>query len=57
MGSSWNIPLFERVADAISIENRAVGVHWVFSPTLDLARELRYGRVGEMYGEVWTRTM
>jgi beta-glucosidase-like glycosyl hydrolase len=52
LGQSWNIPLFSQVVEAISIENRAVGIHWVFSPELDLAREPRYGRVGEMYGEV-----
>lgn len=51
MASTWNLPLFSEVIDAISIENRAVGVHWVFSPELDLAREPRYGRVGETYGE------
>jgi beta-glucosidase len=51
MGQSWNIDLYEKVVDAISRENRAVGVHWVLSPELDLAREPRYGRVGEMYGE------
>ncbi|KAL2677154.1 hypothetical protein Neosp_010922 [[Neocosmospora] mangrovei] len=51
MGQSWNIDLCSKVVQAISIENRAVGIHWVLSPELDLAREHRYGRVGEMYGE------
>ena len=51
MSSSWNIDLFFQVIDAISVENRVLGIHWVFSPELDLAREPRYGRVGEMYGE------
>ncbi|KAH8649498.1 glycoside hydrolase superfamily [Tricladium varicosporioides] len=51
MGQSWNIDLYGKVVDAMSKENRAVGIHWVLSPELDLAREPRYGRVGEMYGE------
>ncbi|EED17486.1 periplasmic beta-glucosidase precursor, putative [Talaromyces stipitatus ATCC 10500] len=28
-----------------------MGVRWVLSPELDVGREPRYGRVGEMYGE------
>ncbi|KAH6984352.1 glycoside hydrolase superfamily [Ilyonectria sp. MPI-CAGE-AT-0026] len=51
MGQSWNIELFSEVVNVISVENRAIGIHWVLSPELDLAREPRYGRVGEMYGE------
>lgn len=52
MSSSWNIPLFSEVVNAISLENRVLGVRWVYSPELDLAREPKFGRVGEMYGEV-----
>ncbi|KFY90684.1 hypothetical protein V500_05022 [Pseudogymnoascus sp. VKM F-4518 (FW-2643)] len=51
MGQSWNIDLYGKVVQAMSKENHAVGIHWVPSPELDLAREPRYGRVGEMYGE------
>lgn len=29
-----------------------LGVRWVYSSELDLAREPKFGRVGEMYGEV-----
>ncbi|KAM0328885.1 hypothetical protein ACHAQA_005301 [Verticillium albo-atrum] len=53
MGQSWNIDLYEEVVDVMAVENRAIGIHWVLSPELDLAREPRYGRVGEMYGEDW----
>ncbi|KAF7548042.1 hypothetical protein G7Z17_g7307 [Cylindrodendrum hubeiense] len=53
MGQSWNIDLFSKAVDVMSAENRAIGIHWVLSPELDLAREPRYGRVGEMYGEDW----
>ncbi|OBT61316.1 hypothetical protein VE03_09521 [Pseudogymnoascus sp. 23342-1-I1] len=51
MGQSWNIDLYGKVVQAMSKESHAVGIHWVLSPELDLAREPRYGRVGEMYGE------
>lgn len=51
MGQSWNIDLYGKVVQAMSKENHAVGIHWVLSPELDLARESRYGRVGEMYDD------
>lgn len=51
MATTWNIPLYTEAINAISIENHAIEIHWVFSPELDLAREPRYGRVGEMFGE------
>ncbi|KAM0327021.1 hypothetical protein ACHAQA_006144 [Verticillium albo-atrum] len=51
MGSSWNLPLFEQVIGAIREENLAIGVQWVLSPEVDLAKDPRNGRNGEMYGE------
>ncbi|OLN83081.1 Periplasmic beta-glucosidase 2 [Colletotrichum chlorophyti] len=51
MGSTWNIPLYEQVIAAIREENIAIGVHWVLSPEVDLARDPRNGRNGEMFGE------
>ncbi|KAI7970721.1 hypothetical protein EIK77_007901 [Talaromyces pinophilus] len=48
MSAWWNIPLYEQVISAIRDENVATGVRWVLSPELDVARELRNGRVGEM---------
>lgn len=48
MSASWNLPLYEQVISAIRDENVAIGVRWVLSPELDVARELRNGRVGEM---------
>jgi beta-glucosidase-like glycosyl hydrolase len=51
IGSSFNIPLYEKVVRVLRDENRAIGTYWVLSPELDLAKELRGGRVGEMYGE------
>lgn len=39
------------MAIAIGKEARAMGVNQLFAPLADLARELRHGRVEEMYGE------
>ncbi|ETI23267.1 hypothetical protein G647_05066 [Cladophialophora carrionii CBS 160.54] len=51
LSTSWNLPLYEEVVAAIRDENMALGTHWVLSPELDIAKEPRNGRVGEMYGE------
>ena len=39
------IQLVRKMAEAIAIEARALGVTQLFAPISDLARELRYGRV------------
>ncbi|KAF2118422.1 periplasmic beta-glucosidase [Lophiotrema nucula] len=51
MGCTFNIPLYKQVVQVLRDENRALGTYWVLSPELDLAKEPRGGRVGEMYGE------
>ncbi|KAF3808075.1 Thermostable beta-glucosidase B [Colletotrichum gloeosporioides] len=51
MGATWNIPLYEQAIAAIRDENMAVGTHWVLSPEVDLAKDPRNGRNGEMFGE------
>lgn len=48
---SWNPGLVEKMGKAIAQEASALGVNNIFSPLADLARELRYGRVEETYGE------
>lgn len=48
MGATWNIPLYEQAIAAIRDENMAVGTHWVLSPEVDLAKDPRNGRNGEM---------
>lgn len=48
---SWNPDLVEKMGQAIAQEASALGVNNIFSPLADLARELRYGRVEETYGE------
>lgn len=48
MGSTWNPDLYARVVAAVRDENLAMGVKWVLSPEVDLARDPRNGRNGEM---------
>ena len=51
LGSTWNPDLVRRMAEAAAKEARSVGVAQALSPDLDLAREPRWGRVEETYGE------
>lgn len=51
MAASWDPALVERVARATAEEVAVTGVHWTFSPVLCIARDLRWGRVGETFGE------
>ncbi|MBP2478042.1 beta-glucosidase [Crossiella equi] len=51
MAASWDRGLVERVARATAVEAAATGVHWTFSPVLCIARDLRWGRVDETFGE------
>ena len=51
LGAMFNTELAGRVFNMIATECKAVGIDQVLSPDLDLARELRWGRVEETYGE------
>jgi beta-glucosidase len=51
MAATWNPALLERMVDAIAAETRARGIRQCFSPTLNLGRDARCGRVEETYGE------
>lgn len=48
---SWNPGLVAKMGAAIAQEATALGVNQLFAPLGDLARELRYGRVEETFGE------
>ncbi|KAH6673429.1 glycoside hydrolase superfamily [Halenospora varia] len=48
---SFNPGLVEKMANIIAVESLALGINQMFAPLADLARELRYGRVEECYGE------
>jgi beta-glucosidase len=51
MAATWDPALIERVARATAVEVAATGIHWTFSPVLCIARDLRWGRVSETFGE------
>jgi beta-glucosidase-like glycosyl hydrolase len=51
LASTWDPALVERVMSIAALEARARGTHEVLSPVLDLARDPRWGRTEETYGE------
>jgi len=51
MASSWNPDLLFKVGQVTAREVRPTGIQWTFSPVLCLTRDLRWGRVGETFGE------
>ena len=51
MAATWDADLLERGARATAVEVAATGIHWTFSPVLCIARDLRWGRVSETFGE------
>lgn len=51
LGSTWNPALIEEMASIIAEEASLSGVDQALSPLFDLARDPRYGRVEECYGE------
>jgi Beta-glucosidase-related glycosidases len=51
LGSTFNPDLIKRMAGHIAQELKAMNIKQVLAPDLDLARELRWGRVEETYGE------
>lgn len=50
-GATFNPELIEEMAFQIAREARSIGAWQVLSPCLDVARELRWGRVEETFGE------
>lgn len=51
LSATWNPGLVKNVGAAIAAEARATGVGMILGPVVDLAREPRWGRVEEDYGE------
>ncbi len=51
MAASFDPSLLERVARVTAVEVATTGIHWTFSPVLCIARDLRWGRVSETFGE------
>lgn len=51
LASTWNPALIEKVGRAIGAELRASNVHLALAPVLDVARDPRWGRMEETFGE------
>jgi len=51
LSSSWNPELVELTAQKAAEEAAAEGIHWTFSPMVDVARDPRWGRISEGSGE------
>lgn len=49
--ASWNPKLVENACGVAAQEAFTSGVNWTFSPMVDVARDGRWGRVSEGYGE------
>ncbi|MFA7227943.1 MAG: beta-glucosidase BglX [Melioribacteraceae bacterium] len=49
--SSWDLELVERSARMQAIESSSSGIHWTFTPMVDIARDPRWGRIVEGSGE------
>lgn len=49
--ATWNPELVEQAAALTADEATSVGIRWAFSPMVDVARDPRWGRVAEGYGE------
>ncbi len=50
-GCSWNPALVEEACAVAAKETKLSGIDWTFSPMIDVARDPRWGRVSEGYGE------
>ena len=51
LGGTWDVDLVREIFSIAAVEARARGAHQVLSPVLDLARDPRWGRMEETYGE------
>nr|AGS53666.1 periplasmic beta-glucosidase [uncultured bacterium contig00097] len=51
LSASWDMDLIKRTAQIAAGEAAADGLHWTFSPMVDIARDPRWGRVAEGAGE------
>src|SRR6266581_5794772 len=51
LAATWNPSLVKQVAGVIRTQMRAVGARLALAPVLDIARDPRWGRVEETYGE------
>lgn len=51
LAASWDTVLIGEVARAITMETKTRGIRQILSPVLNIARDVRWGRTEETYGE------
>ena len=51
VASSFDLQLAYTIARQTAKEMRAMNMHWTFNPNIEIARDARWGRCGETYGE------
>lgn len=51
MACSWEPEVAEKAARTAAAETASTGVRWTFAPMVDIARDPRWGRIAEGYGE------
>ncbi|GAA2260034.1 glycoside hydrolase family 3 N-terminal domain-containing protein [Glycomyces scopariae] len=51
LGAAHDADLAGRAAEVTAAETRAAGIHWTFAPCVCVARDSRWGRTYESYGE------
>jgi len=51
LASTWDPALVEQIFTAAALETRTRGSNYVFTPVLDVARDPRWGRTEETFGE------
>lgn len=49
--STFDVELVEKASCETAREMRATGAHWSFTPNVEIARDPRWGRTGETFGE------
>lgn len=49
--ATWNADLVREAARIAADEASSVGIRWTFSPMVDIARDARWGRIAEGFGE------
>ncbi len=51
LACSFDTEMAYKIARQTAKEMRAMNMHWTFNPNIDVARDARWGRVGETFGE------
>lgn len=51
LAASFDPDMVREIGKQTALEMRATGSHWTFTPNIDVARDARWGRVGETFGE------